>query len=174
MQALADIDFAPLTQWSFHPSPAAWEHQVFSFFLLDRIYDGNEARYRDNAGNLVVGDATPLLQAADHGNTIGSAAEAAYWREAGARFAGGAPLALNALTLGIPCIHYGSEQGLDGEGGNERYIREAMFGGDFGAFRSRGRHGFDESHSIYVELARLLAVRLALPAAGCAVYGPAD
>ena len=51
-------------------------------------------------------------------------------------------LALNALTLGIPCIYYGSEQCFDGEGGNDRYIREAMFGGEFGAFRTRGVHFF--------------------------------
>jgi glycosidase len=70
-----------------------------------------------------------------------------------------AALTLNALTLGIPCIYYGSEQGFDGAGGNDRYIREALFGGDFGAFRSRGRHCFDESHPLYRELARLLAVR---------------
>jgi glycosidase len=43
-----------------------------------------------------------------------------------------AALALNTLTLGVPCVYYGSEQYLDGEGGNDRYIREAMFGGDFG------------------------------------------
>ena len=76
---------------------------------------------------------------------------------------GGAPLALNALalnllTLGIPCIYYGSEQGFDGAGDNDRYIREAMFGGDFGAFRSRDRHCFDETHPLYRELARLIAV----------------
>ena len=70
-----------------------------------------------------------------------------------------AVLALNALTLGIPCIYYGSEQGLDGAGGNDRYIREALFGGDFGAFRSRGHHCFDEAHPLYVQLARLLKVR---------------
>lgn len=68
-------------------------------------------------------------------------------------------LALNALTLGIPCIYYGSEQGFDGAGGNDRYIREAMFGGDFGAFRSRGRHCFDETHPLYRSLAAVLAVR---------------
>lgn len=68
-------------------------------------------------------------------------------------------LALNILTLGIPCIYYGSEQGLDGAGGNDRYIREALFGGDFGAFRSRGRHCFDATHPLYVQLARLLLVR---------------
>lgn len=68
-------------------------------------------------------------------------------------------LALNALTLGIPCIYYGSEQCFDGEGGSDRYIREAMFGGEFGAFRSRGVHCFNEDHPVYQELAKLLAIR---------------
>jgi glycosidase len=73
-------------------------------------------------------------------------------------------LMLNVMTLGIPCIYYGSEQGFDGAGsgdGADRYIREAMFGGEFGAFRSRQRHCFDESHPLYVELGKLLAVRSA-------------
>ncbi len=68
-------------------------------------------------------------------------------------------LALNATTLGIPCIYYGSEQRFDGEGGNDRYIREAMFGGGFGAFRSKGRHFFDESGQVYRELAKVMQVR---------------
>lgn len=68
-------------------------------------------------------------------------------------------LALNVTTLGIPCIYYGSEQGFDGEGDNDRYIREAMFGGEFGAFRSRQRHFFDESNPVYRELAKILALR---------------
>ena len=71
-------------------------------------------------------------------------------------------LAVNATTLGIPCIYYGTEQCLDGEGGGDsadRYIREAMFGGEFGAFRSRHRHVFDEDHPVYRELARIHAVR---------------
>ena len=85
-----------------------------------------------------------------------------------ARFCAGGPassrlalacLALNATTLGIPCIYYGSEQLFDGAGGNDRYIREAMFGGEFGAFRSRGRHCFDEEEPTYRELAKILAIR---------------
>jgi len=68
-------------------------------------------------------------------------------------------LALNATTLGIPCIYYGSEQGFDGEGDSDRYIREAMFGGNFGAFRSCGRHFFNEEHPVYRELAKILALR---------------
>ncbi|GAA2353239.1 alpha-amylase family glycosyl hydrolase [Dactylosporangium salmoneum] len=89
-----------------------------------------------------------------------------------ARFAAGEPgrrlalvaLAMNATTLGIPCVYYGSEQGFDGEGGHDRYIREAMFGGEFGPFRSRGGHAFDEEHETYRQLAGLLAVRRRLPA----------
>lgn len=85
-----------------------------------------------------------------------------------ARFCAGDPawrklalavLALNATTLGIPCIYYGSEQGFDGAGDNDRYIREAMFGGEFGPFRSRGRHCFDEASDLYQALAKILAVR---------------
>jgi glycosidase len=68
-------------------------------------------------------------------------------------------LALNALTLGIPCIYYGSEQSFDGRGGDDRYIREAMFGGAFGAFRSRNRHCFNETTAIYQELKKILALR---------------
>lgn len=74
-----------------------------------------------------------------------------------------AALAMNVLTLGLPCVYYGSEQAFDGQGGNDRYIRESMFGGAFGAFRSRDRHCFDESHPTYAALARLLAVRRQLP-----------
>jgi len=68
-------------------------------------------------------------------------------------------MALNVTTLGIPCIYYGSEQGFDGEGDNDRYIRETMFGGEFGAFHSRGRHFFDEGNPIYRELSSILALR---------------
>jgi glycosidase len=75
-----------------------------------------------------------------------------------------AAIALNACTLGIPCLYYGSEQRLDGSGGNDRYIREAMFGGPFGPFRSRDGHVFDEADPVYREVARIFAVRRATPA----------
>lgn len=68
-------------------------------------------------------------------------------------------LALNAMTLGIPCIYYGSEQCFDGQGGSDRYIRESMFGGAFGAFRSRGVHFFNEDNPVYRELAKILEIR---------------
>jgi glycosidase len=71
-------------------------------------------------------------------------------------------LALNAMTLGIPCIYYGTEQYFDGQGQGDwadRYIRECMFGGHFGAFRSQGRHFFDESGHVYRELGKILKLR---------------
>ncbi len=67
--------------------------------------------------------------------------------------------ALNLTTLGIPCLYYGSEQYFDGGGDNDRYIREAMFGGEFGAFRSRQRHFFDEDTPLYQEIAKILTLR---------------
>jgi len=77
---------------------------------------------------------------------------------------GVAAIALNATTLGIPCLYYGSEQGFDGHGPNDRYLREAMFGGDFGPFRSRGAHCFDETSEMYGQVARVLELRRRLPA----------
>lgn len=71
-------------------------------------------------------------------------------------------LALNALTLGIPCIYYGTEQCFDGQGsgdGVDRYLREAMFGGAFGAFRTRGVHFFNEDNPVCRELAKILEIR---------------
>lgn len=70
-----------------------------------------------------------------------------------------AALGLQMTTLGIPCIYYGTEQAFDGGGGNDRYIREAMFGGAFGAFRTIDRHFFVEENPVYVELAKILKVR---------------
>jgi glycosidase len=68
-------------------------------------------------------------------------------------------LAVNTTTLGIPCIYYGTEQTFDGQGDSDRYLREAMFGGEFGAFRSRGRHFFNEDTPIYQEFSKILAIR---------------
>jgi glycosidase len=85
-----------------------------------------------------------------------------------ARFCAGDPsyrklltsvLALNTTTMGIPCIYYGSEQGFDGAGDSDRYIREAMFGGEFGAFRSRQRHFFNEDSEAYKQTTAVLAIR---------------
>ncbi|NLT50192.1 MAG: alpha-amylase [Ignavibacteria bacterium] len=68
-------------------------------------------------------------------------------------------IAVNLTTMGIPCIYYGTEQAFDGEGGSDKYLREAMFGGEFGAFRSRNKHFFDESTYEYQETAKIVQVR---------------
>ncbi len=68
-------------------------------------------------------------------------------------------IALNVTTMGIPCIYYGSEQCFDGHGNNDRFIREAMFGGAFGAFESRDRHFFNEQTVVFRELSEILAIR---------------
>ncbi len=66
---------------------------------------------------------------------------------------------LNVFTLGIPCLYYGTEAGFDGAGGDDAYIRENMFGGAFGAFRTSGRHFFDEDRWLYQAIAKMLRWR---------------
>lgn len=95
----------------------------------------------------------------DHDQVRKGGNEARFAADPDGRSLALAALATNVTTLGIPCIYYGSEQRFDGRGGNDRYIREAMFGGGFGAFRSAGRHLFDERSSTYVELAAVLTLR---------------
>ncbi|KAI9867404.1 MAG: hypothetical protein M1813_008962 [Trichoglossum hirsutum] len=82
------------------------------------------------------------------------------YEDQGAAYIVGA-VGLNLFTLGIPCIYYGTEQDFDGNGGSDQYIREAMFGGSFGAFRSRNKHSFDESKRTYREVSKLAALRRA-------------
>lgn len=68
-------------------------------------------------------------------------------------------LAFNVTTLGIPCIYYGSEQGFNGSGNHDYFLREAMFGGDFGSFQTTNFHFFNENNYLYQELAKILKIR---------------
>jgi glycosidase len=78
-------------------------------------------------------------------------------------------------TLGIPCVYYGTEQAFDGSSADhdsaiealddgripfeDRYIREGMFGGSFGAFRTSGCHFFNPSHPTYLRIAAIARLR---------------
>lgn len=77
-----------------------------------------------------------------------------------------AVLALGYLltSQGVPCIYYGTEQGFDGGGDNDRYVRECMFGGGWGAFESTGRHFFNAEHPLYLAIASIAAIRQHEPA----------
>jgi glycosidase len=66
--------------------------------------------------------------------------------------------------MGVPCVYSGTEQGFDGGGDSDVYIREAMFGGNWGAFDTTGVHFFNDQHPIYQGLARIARVRAAEPA----------
>lgn len=70
-----------------------------------------------------------------------------------------AVLGLNLTSMGIPCIYYGTEQGFDGAGESDRFLRECMFGGDFGSLQSTDRHFFNEQHEIYRFLVDVLELR---------------
>jgi glycosidase len=82
---------------------------------------------------------------------------------------------MQLTTLGIPCIYYGTEQGFDGSEGyhdlsveprggdgkipfRDRYLREAMFGGTFGAFATSACHFFDPDHPTYLRIAAIARV----------------
>ncbi|MCK5120677.1 MAG: hypothetical protein KAQ91_01775, partial [Methylococcales bacterium] len=70
-----------------------------------------------------------------------------------------AVLALNLTSMGIPCIYYGTEQAFDGAGDNDRYLRECMFGGNFGSLQTINRHFFNEQHDIYRFITDILSIR---------------
>jgi glycosidase len=73
-------------------------------------------------------------------------------------------LAANLLTLGIPCVYYGTEQYFSGHGDSDRYLRESMFGGPFGAFGTKNVHFFSEEGYAYKAFSRLCAIRKQRPA----------
>ncbi|MDJ0903621.1 MAG: alpha-amylase family glycosyl hydrolase [Xenococcus sp. MO_188.B8] len=79
-------------------------------------------------------------------------------------------------TLGIPCIYYGTEQAFDGTENRhddtieprnsdgkipfeDRYIRESMFGGTFGAFETEKCHFFDKNHPSYLRISAIAKIR---------------
>ncbi len=67
-------------------------------------------------------------------------------------------------SQGIPCIYYGTEQGFDGGGDNDAFVRECMFGGGWGAFDTAGVHFFNRAHSIYQGIKHIADVRAREPA----------
>jgi glycosidase len=82
-----------------------------------------------------------------------------YFEDAGApkRYDGQLTSALACLfsLQGIPCLYYGTEQGLHGSGGRPEAVREALWGKP---------NAFSESHPFYQSIARLAAVRAGIPA----------
>jgi glycosidase len=79
-------------------------------------------------------------------------------------------------TPGIPCIYYGTEQCFTGSESThdeaaeprgvdglvpyaDRYVRECMFGGEFGAFGTTGVHFFNGDHPAYVRIAAIARLR---------------
>jgi glycosidase len=67
-------------------------------------------------------------------------------------------------SQGVPCIYYGTEQGFDGGGPDDSYVRECMFGGDWGAFQTSGRHFFNPSNPIYQDISIIAGLRSSYPA----------
>jgi glycosidase len=62
-------------------------------------------------------------------------------------------------SQGIPCNYYGTEQGFDGGGPSDQYVRECMFGGKWGAFNTTGVQFFNEQHPLYQEIRKIVQIR---------------
>jgi glycosidase len=67
-------------------------------------------------------------------------------------------------SQGIPCLYYGTEQGFDGGGPDDSYVRECMFGGTWGAFGTAGCHFFNPEHEIYRGIRSVAVIRAQEPA----------
>lgn len=95
-------------------------------------------------------------------------------------------VAVQLTTPGIPCVYYGTEQAFTGAefvhdhacepcGDDaripyaDRYVRECMFGGEFGAFETRGCHFFDPAHPTYRRIAAIARLRQRADAIGTAL-----
>lgn len=75
-------------------------------------------------------------------------------------------LGLNLTSIGIPCLYYGTEQGFNGadqrkddKNFSDVFLRECMFGGNFGSLQSTGKHFFNETHEIFAFIQRVCAIR---------------
>jgi hypothetical protein len=129
----------------------------------------------------------------DHDHVFG--AKIRFSSEAASEHQVVAGVALQLFTLGIPCIYYGTEQALAGPEaserqflpgwkGDDRYLREAMFGPlhpraagvsglppsapdpklpGFGPFGTAGAHAFDPNFGVYQRVSALCAVRASFP-----------
>ncbi|MGE3537573.1 MAG: alpha-amylase family glycosyl hydrolase [Candidatus Tectimicrobiota bacterium] len=70
------------------------------------------------------------------------------------------PQVILGITLlfclqGIPCLYYGTEQGLHGHGDSDQYVREALWGKP---------NAFNRRHPFYQAIRRLSAIRASQPA----------
>src|SRR6266508_1455240 len=73
------------------------------------------------------------------------------------RFADQLTLGVGCLFAlqGIPCLYYGTEQGLHGSGGADAAVREALWG---------KANAFDRAHPFYTAIERLAGIRRSQPA----------
>jgi glycosidase len=80
-----------------------------------------------------------------------------YFDDGTGRFDSQATLGIAVLFAlqGIPCLYYGTEQGLSGRGDNDRAVREALWGKP---------DAFDQAHPFYETIQRVARVRAAQPA----------
>ena len=159
-----------------------------SYFDLLKIWDDDLGSHRNSSQRRV-----SVLD--DHDHVFGEKIRFSF--RAGNDHQVVAGVAIQLFSLGIPCIYYGTEQSLSGPepgqevflpkfGGNDAFLREAMFGPQhprksgldglatggagfdnslpgFGAFGTTGAHCFNPTSPAYVRIAALIEVRKGFP-----------
>lgn len=77
-----------------------------------------------------------------------------------------AALTFETLSLGVPCIYYGTEQAFEGDlagrKSNDPFDREDMFAGKF-EFGTSAGDNFNETHPLFLWVQRLLDLRRTYP-----------
>lgn len=141
-------------------SPSDWRDQFIYFLLVDRFSDGNNWMRHSTFPS---GESWKECSVDNH-DQIGRSPRSRFLYHD--PFQGQAILAVGYLlaSLGVPCIYYGTEQGFDGGGDSDKYIRECMFGSKWGAFNTTGHHFFNPDHPIYHGISRIAAIRQKEPA----------
>jgi len=139
-------------------SPATW----FSFFKNP----ATDAEVADDAHGFERNQIVTMID--DHDQTWKQHGKGRFFSDPDGNKAYAAALGLNLFTASIPCIYYGTEQGFDGnslrfighgDSYADRFIRETMFGGSFGAFGSRNCHFFNETNPVYRTIADMAYLR---------------
>ncbi len=159
-----------------------------SYFDLLKVWDDDLGTHRNSGQRRV-----SVLD--DHDHVFGEKIRFSFRAASDHQVIAG--VAIQLFSLGIPCIYYGTEQALSGPepgqevylpnfGGNDAFLREAMFGPvhprkagleglapgaagfdealpGFGASGTTGAHCFNSASAAYIRIAALIQARNAFP-----------
>lgn len=139
-------------------SPADWRDQWIYFLLVDRFNNPHAApRAADPYLPYQGGTFEGIRQQLDYLKDLGVGAiwmSPVHFHTPGWEHQTTMALTCLYTMIGIPCLYYGTEQGLSGSGPTRESVREALW----------GQAAFDPDHPFYHTTQALSALRQAHPA----------